>query len=223
MVSYKKLAVLVAAVAVVAGAMVFAWASAADTPMTIDGPAQFVVPLASPNAVTVLSDNFDGTFPGTKWKLQVASGTPGWGQTTKTKKSGTKSIYCAKTGTGGKDWPGPYKPKQVALAISGPYSLKGKTAGFLATNAIYDLPAGSTPTDYLYLGVSVDGTHWVGGALNGSSAGAWKGPLGIDLTKVSTHPLGKTKVWFVVGFVSDASAVGTKKGVCVDDVIVQVQ
>jgi len=218
--SYKGLAVLVAVV-VVAGAMVFAWASAADTPVTIDGPAQFVVPLASPNAVTVLSDNFDGTFPGTKWKLYVQTGTPGWGQTTKTKHSGTKSIYCARTGTGGKDWPGPYKPKQASWAISGPYSLKGKTAGAMSAWFIYDLPSGS-PTDYVFIGASVDGSNFSGGYVNGSSANAWKGPLGIDLTKLSNKPLGKAKVWFAVMFKSDASKVGTKKGVCVDDVLVQV-
>ncbi len=216
--SWKRLAMLAMVVSALGWV---AWASA-DTPtFTVEGPAQALddaAALTPQGAVTVLSDGFEGAFPGTRWKL---SGTqPTWGLTTKLKHAGKKSIYCAKGGTGGVDWPGPYKRNQNSWAIQGPFNLTGATGGKIGGWFNYDLPGGTTQTDYLFLGASVDGTTFYGYYLNGNSAGAWKNMYG-GLGRLKNQPLGKSKVWFAYAFFSNGDAV-KNKGVLVDDAYVTI-
>lgn len=177
-------------------------------------PGNTAIPKASE---TVLSDSFEGSFPG-QWQV-LSSTTSQWGQTAHRASQGTHSVYCAGGGTGPAPQGGPYFNDMETWMIIGPFSLADATSASIA----FDLwmktePAdGDTFLDYLFYGLSVNGSNFSGFNTTGDTQG-WS-PSSFDVSEITNiTALGAEQVWFGLGFYSDESI--TDEGVYIDNVTV---
>ena len=82
---------------------------------------------------TLLTDGFEGSFPGATWQLyhDTAGADVDWGKSSHRKSAGSYSIWCA---AGGSASPGPGGNVPVftnTWVIAGPFDLSGATSGEL--------------------------------------------------------------------------------------------
>jgi len=169
-------------------------------------------PTAPKTAAVLLDDDFEGAFPG-PWELLSADDTA-WGTVTNRSVSPTHSVYCA---GGGDAAPvgGPYQNSLQTWMVYGPFSLADATAASLDFQLwMKTEPAsGGNFYDYVFYGVSTNGTNFSGRQTAGNSNG-W-GAASLDFSEVA-GTLGASEVWFAFVFVSDTSV--TDEGVYIDDV-----
>ncbi len=160
--------------------------------------------------VDLLTDGFEGTFPGTLWSTY---NDPHWGQTSYKKHAGAKSIYCCNAGTGKVNPPGPYPANMNGWIFAGPFDLSGASAAHLD---FYLWLKSESNYDGIQWGASTDGANFNVIGASGDSQGNWLHVPG-DLNEFDFTPyLGQSQVWICFIFVSNGST--QLEGGYVDDV-----
>lgn len=175
------------------------------------------------NWQTIMSDGFEQAFPGTSWKRSsTGSATAYWDTTTFKVHSGMKSLYCARSGSSGRD---PYSlstyPANVyTLLRYGPFSLSDASDAILQFSHWTITEPGY---DYLAVFVGKDTVNFGGVAYSGDctkSSGAdtngWQTDY-LNLTATALGDLrGSSQVWIAFLFKSDGS--NNYRGTFLDDV-----
>lgn len=171
---------------------------------------------------TLFSDDFEGTFPGTKWATGCLNTylyyDAYWGQTSFKAYQGTKSVWCAAAGTAGVD-PAThnYLDYMYACMVTGPFNLTNATAG---TYSLHYWMKTEQDADYFIFGVSTDGNYYYGGMDSGDSKGWVSGSVDLSNVPVLGNVLGQSSVYIGCFFNSDYSV--NDAGVYVDDVLLTV-
>ncbi len=178
-----------------------------DTVMT----ATMSVGSASGFTRTILSDGFEGDFPG-PWTVTPADGAVGWGPSTYRAASGNASLWCAGGGTAAPG-PGSSYPANMSTSLTyGPFSLAGAGSAKLAFDVWWGAETG---WDFLHWQVSTDDANWEGYQGSGVQ-GDWEHMV-FDLGEISEFAvLGAENVWIRLTFESDESV--QYEGVYVDNV-----
>ncbi len=178
-----------------------------------------VVVSSGGQTVTILSDNFEGSFPGS-WHTSSSS-TVEWGKVTCKSATGTGAAWCAAGGATPQTPCGQYTPNMNTWLEYGPFSLSdaiGASAEFdfwLDSETYKDTPKKGDRFWYL---ISVDGTNYSGYYRYGSTSG-WAHEV-FDLSDVTSFAaIGAQQVWFAFAFDSDASTQGG--GAYVDNVVIK--
>lgn len=181
------------------------------------------VPTATATSVsawtTIVSENFEGSFPGS-WELyDTSGGAYQWGKRNCQVFDGSSSGWAFGAGSVGQSLGcGATYPEQVdSWMIYGPFSLVGATdaellvKGWVLSEAVYD-----------EFGVmaSLDNNYFYGNFFTGDSQG-WD-DFNLDLTSVPTlgDLRGQANVWIAVGFFSDIT-ITTQHGAYVDNIILR--
>jgi hypothetical protein len=172
-------------------------------------------------AVTIVNEDFEGTFPSGSWSLVDESSTDGgeylWGKDDYDKYSGTYSMWCAAAGADALD---PqfdnYVNNMNTWAIYGPFDLSGPNV-YDAELTFMRRTMNADTGDRISWLASHDGVNFSG--YQGFGFVSWVQTT-LDLTNVSgDNMLGDDSVWIAFRFTSSAS--GTNKGTWVDDVVLR--
>ncbi len=171
--------------------------------------------------VTILSEDFEGSFPGS-WSVfdnQSGYGEYYWGKRTCRAYAGSYSGWGV---GGGVDGAGlscgsNYPDNADSWMAYGPFSLVGATAGDLSFKLWLN---SESSFDYVCRMASTDGTNFSGTCTSGNSSG-WV-DLTLDLTSVPTlgNLMGQSNVWVALVFSSDSS-VNYAEGGYVDDIVLR--
>ncbi len=147
--------------------------------------------------VIIMSENFEGAFPGSTWTLY---GTPTWGKTSYRSYQGYYSGWCA--GSSRNPSQG-YASNMNAWMVYGPFSLADAYDAYVSFYRWANTEAGY---DSLWAGASVDGiwfyrSYWCTGNFS-----QWEERI-LDLTDVPGlgNLCGRSQVWIAFRFVSDGS------------------
>jgi hypothetical protein len=174
-------------------------------------------PIAPPVGVqgwtTLMTEGFEGSFPGTKWTLQ---GNPTWGRKGYRPHSGSWSGYCAGGGSGAVNPPGPYPNSMNAWMIYGPFDL---STAYDAELLFYYWLKSEEGYDYFKYYASTDGSHFYGWITSGDTNGWASGKLELDCVPVLGDVTGDSSVWIAFKFDSDSST--AYEGAYVDDVVLR--
>jgi len=176
------------------------------------------MPLAAQGWTTLMSEDFEGDFPGTAWELY---GDPTWGRTTYKAHGGSASAYCAAGGEQAVNPPGPYPDDMFCGMICGPFDLSQATQAELSFQHWTKTEAGGW--DPLWVVASTDGENWDGQDWGGdleATCGGWCA----ETVQLSDFPrlgnlCGQPSVWVSFGFYSDNSI--TDEGTYLDDVLLR--
>ncbi|MCU0293555.1 MAG: PKD domain-containing protein, partial [Thermoanaerobaculaceae bacterium] len=181
-----------------------------------------VVPLAT---TTILSDGFEGSFPGA-WQLFYSTGTESttlWGRSTYRKAGGTYSAWCAGGGPQPRPAGGSYLPNMSVWLEYGPFDLSDATDATFEFDLWNDCEPSSTtpPPDRITMWLSTDdfqtadnyqgfyfnntGQQWARTRMDAS-----------DFDEISA--IGSSTVWLAFIFQS-SSTPSTKEGSYLDNVL----
>jgi hypothetical protein len=164
--------------------------------------------------VTILDEDFEGTFPGSTWQTPF-SGHYYWDKRACRSNGGSFSAWGVGAGDTVLDC-GDYYPNGVnAWMIYGPFSLAGATDVEMTFDWWNQTQGGYD--DYLFWGVSTDGASYSGIKVTGVWPGWTTGQV-FDLT----GQLGEDEVWIAFLFWSDDSVNGYE-GSFVDNVLLRKQ
>lgn len=115
---------------------------------------------------TIMYEDFEGSFPGTKWTL---GGNPTWGKDDYKPYNGNYSGWCAKGGTAGVDPEFHNYPNNMnAWMVYGPFSLEDAT--YAELNFYYWIKS-EMKQDGLYWLASINGRDFYGPGVSGNSGG----------------------------------------------------
>ncbi len=187
-----------------------ATASATFTPTpTTTGPATFTpTPTQVPGWQVLLSDGFEGDFPGV-WSQY---GNPSWGRTGCKKFAGSYAIWPAAAGQGAVTPCTSAYPNNVnGWLIAGPYDLSAATEAELTFQRWQKT---ELDHDTFWWMASIDDWSGFWGWKSSGDTGGWRATT-FDLADV----VGMPQVWIAFVFESDDS--GTDEGVWVDDVMLR--
>jgi len=164
--------------------------------------------------VTIMTEDFEGPFPGTQWTLR---GNPSWGREQYRKHSGARSGYCAGSGSNSVNPPGPYPDDMDSWMIYGPFDLSNATDAELE---FYYWAKTEEDFDYFRFRASIDGQYFTGYKTSGDrvdDCGGWC-PRTFDLTNVPNlgNLCGQKEVW--IAFVFDSDPSRALEGAYVDDI-----
>jgi predicted metalloprotease len=159
---------------------------------------------------TILSEGFEGAFPGSNWNLL---GTPTWNDRNYSAHTGSWSGYCVGSSV---TPPGPYPNNTSSWMIYGPFSLVG------ATDAKVDFwyrNKSESNYDLFKWMASTNGTNFYGYQISGDE-NTWRSQS-FDLKSVPTlgNLCGQSQVWIAFYFSSDST--NTDIGAFVDDILIQ--
>ena len=172
------------------------------------------VPLAAQGWMDIMTEDFEGAFPGTKWTLY---GDTTWGKGGYRPRNGDWSGYCAGGGTNSVYPPGPYPDNMNAQMIYGPFDLSSATDAELR---FYHWTKTKSGNDFFWLLASIDFPDWSGSRWSGDWAGKCGGwcEYNFDLTDVDAlgNLCGQPEVWIAFVFTSNSS--NTYEGTYVDDI-----
>jgi len=171
-------------------------------PTPLGGTPAVTSPPAAAGWQDIMTENFEGSFPGTKWTL---GGNPTWGKDDYNPGTGTYSGWCARGGTSGLDPEFYYYPNNMnAWMVYGPFNLTGASDAEL--NFYFWLKS-QVINDVLFWGASVNGNNFYGTQVSGDFGG-WL-YRSFDLTSVPTlgNLAGQSSVWVAFMFRSDGSVV----------------
>ncbi len=166
-------------------------------------------------STTLLSDGFEGTFPGSTWTLyHPSSGAADvdWGRSSARKSAGSYSIWCAGS-VGGSTAPNDTN----SWVIAGPFDLSSVSAGTLSFDVWFST---EKDHDYFMWMVSTDGSSFGGYQASGETNGFTT--VTQDLTDWGNagNVTGQPQVWIALVYQSDASL--TYEGAYVDQVALTV-
>jgi M6 family metalloprotease-like protein len=184
--------------------------------------------VGSAGGITLLSDDFEGAFPG-KWKVYGVQGHAGgamWGTVSCKTNGGSGAAWCAASGSEAQPPCSQYIQDQGTFLIFGPFDLSDASEGTLDFDTWYDINDGGDPanaTDYFAWLFSTDGSSFsAGDGVTGTSNG-WEhisAKLSELLFADGTSPVGQAKVW--LGFVFVSSVATTPKGgAYIDNVVLK--
>ena len=182
------------------------------------------------NPVTVFSDGFEGTFPGS-WQVIDQGGPPPysgihteWGRSAYRKATGSASAWCAAGGTSPSPAGGNYKPEMDTWMVYGPFPLSSTTQAWAEFDVYLDV---EYPFDEIFWGVSTDGVNFDGYPVSPGPDGTSVGVTGApgwshELFNFKEIPgtLGQAQVWLAFQFVSDPLAGTEYEGAYVDNVVI---
>ena len=179
-------------------------------------------PPPAPAWTTIVSENFEGSFPG-GWLVVDDNGASYgeyyWARRSCQSYSGSYSAWAAGGGAQGSSLGcgSNYPDNADSWMVYGPFSLAGATAADLKFEAWLNLEAGYDKFSYY---ASTDGATF-SGYYTTQSTGAWM-PGTLDLSQVPTlgNLLGQPRVWIGFRFRSDGSN-NYAGGAYVDDVVVR--
>ena len=195
--------------------------TATPTPTTTPTP----TPTSTPGTwTTILSEDFEGSFPGS-WNVlddQVGYGEYYWGRRTCEPYSGSYSGWAVGAGADGQnlDCGADYPNNADAWMIYGPFSLSDASEAEMRFKAWINTQPTSTMNDYLCWMASTDGTHFFGECAWGDSSGWFDQVLDFGNVGDCGDMIGRPQVWVGLCFQSD-SAVVYAEGAYVDDVLVR--
>ncbi len=172
------------------------------------------VPLAAQGWTTLLSEGFEGAFPGTTWDLY---GDTTWGTTTHRAHDGSHSAYCAGGGPVAVSPPGPYPNEMNAWMVYGPFDLS-QAVDAEVVFSYYSIT--ELEYDQFWVVASPDGGDWYGSAFSGdwvSECGGWCDD-GLSLTDLGDlgNLCGQPEVYIAFVFQSDEDT--QYEGSYVDDI-----
>jgi M6 family metalloprotease-like protein len=178
--------------------------------------------------VTLLSDDFEGQFPG-KWKVYGVQGHAGgamWGTVSCKTSGGSGAAWCAASGSEAQPPCTQYIQDQGTFLIFGPFDMSDAADGTLDFDTWYDINDGGDPetaTDYLAWLFSTDGSSFsAGDGVTGTSNG-WEhvsAKLSDLLFSDGTSAVGQPQVW--LGFVFVSSPTTTPQGgAYIDNVVLK--
>ena len=165
----------------------------------------------------LLTEGFEGSFPGVHWTLY---GEPNWGPKTYNPRTGSASGYCAGSGAGAVNPPGPYPANMNGWMVHGPFDLTGATAAELRFHH-WTKTAGSG--DRFWVLASLDLVDWWGYNWTGNwvdQCGGWC-QYAMDLKDVGDlgDLTGQSEVYVAFLFESDSG--GGDEGSYVDDIVLR--
>ncbi len=170
----------------------------------------------------IMTENFEGTFPGTTWSVFDNAGGYGeyyWGKRNCRAHAGSYSGWSVGAGADGSSLICGYNYPDNAKSwmIYGPFDLSyASDAEWLFSYWNFS----ESDYDYLFWGASIDSSHFYGVSTSGNSGG-WN-DVNFDLTDVYYlgNLTGQPQVWIAFVFSSDAS-VTQAEGAYVDDILLQ--
>jgi hypothetical protein len=158
-----------------------------------------------PTWINMMFEDFEGSFPDTKWHLNWQSDPSKegygyvWDDVSYRARSGLWSGWCADENYQGQpdiDPPGPYPAEMASWMIYGPFDLRDATQAQLSFCTWYDI---EIDYDYLFVGAAKDGGDFEGRQFDGNSDG-WKCEV-LDLWA----KCGESDVEIGFAFISDDS------------------
>jgi hypothetical protein len=164
----------------------------------------FTTAAASTGWTTIISEDFESSFPGAWQLFDYKSSGYVWGKRNCKHYAGSYSGWGVGAGTNGSSLPcGSNYPNNVDSAmVYGPFSLAGATAADLKFQLWLN---SETNWDYLCRYASIDNINWYGSCTYGNSGG-WISRV-LDLSSVYTlgNLMGQPSVWIALEFYSDGS------------------
>lgn len=163
----------------------------------------------------LLSDDFEGSFPGSNWNVSINDGSANatWGKSTYRKSGGNASIWCAAAGSASPGAGGDVPDNMSAWAVTGPYDLSDATAGMLNFTLWLETESGYDKFYWLY---STNGTNYDGFATSTSNGGFEIMTQDLGDWGEAGSALGHPQVWFAFLYTTDGST--TYEGAYVDGV-----
>jgi hypothetical protein len=173
-----------------------------------------------PQWITILTENFEGPFPGGAWEVRdndTDSGRYYWGKRNCRNHGGSFSAWSVGAGDTTLSCGSNYPNDVYAWMVYGPFSLADATAADLKFDWWSDTEYGY---DAFFWGASTDGDEYFGTIVTGDWSSWTTGQL-LDLSDVPTlgDLLGEDQVWIAFMFGSDSSI--TDKGSFVDNVLLR--
>jgi hypothetical protein len=174
---------------------------------------------APPGWITIVSEDFEGSFPGTGWQVVDENGDGGlyhWGTRDCRASGGSYSAWSVGAGDAslgcGADYPGDV----FSWMVYGPFSLADATAAEL----VFDWWSDSAGSDEFFYGASTDDYSYRGVHITGDHT-SWTTGEVFDLSAVPDFGslLGEDQVW--IGFSFGSGSPGDEEGAYVDNVLVR--
>jgi len=172
--------------------------------------------------VTILSEDFEGTFPGSTWDVldeNVDGGLYYWGRRDCRSSGGSFSAWSVGAGDTTLGCGSDYPNDVFAWMVYGPFSLADATAAELTFDWWSDTEEGY---DEFFWGASTDDNHYYGTHITGDHS-SWTRGEQFDLSAVPTlgNLLGQDEVW--IGFSFESNPGVTSEGTYVDNVVLRKQ
>ncbi|RLC63696.1 MAG: hypothetical protein DRI80_03270 [Chloroflexota bacterium] len=179
-------------------------------------------PAPPPRWVIILSEDFEGPFPGSTWSVSDNDSNSGlyyWGKRDCRSSSGSFSAWSVGAGDTTLSCGNDYPNDVFAWMVYGPFSLADATAAEL----LFDWWSETELTyDMFFWGASIDGNEFWGSYVTGDWS-SWTMGERLDLSNVYHlgNLLGEDEVWIAFVFGSDSS--NTYEGSYVDNVVLRKQ
>ncbi len=181
-------------------------------PNTVELP---MAPAPAKTAGILLSDGFEGYFPGSDWSVSVNSGYADavWGLSTYRKSGGNASIWCAAAGVDSPNAGDNVPDNMSAWAITGPYDLSTANSGLLNFHLWLET---ESQYDKFYWLFSTNGTNFTGYSTSATNGGWEIMTQDLDDWGSAGTALGNSQVWFAFLYTTDES--NTFEGAYIDQV-----
>lgn len=183
--------------------------------VTSSGPRHAMHPSPTRDLTLIKHEDFEDAWPN-DWTIVVNSGYAdcAWGDVDCFAYQGNWSGWCANDGY---EAPGPcssYVNNMSAWMIYGPFDLSDAAGGYFDFQYVLDA---ETPYDYLFYGVSIDGSNFSGYSIDVYSP--WWTYASLDFTAAPDlgNICGSYQVWIGFMYSSDASTV-SGEGAYLDEI-----
>jgi hypothetical protein len=191
-------------------------------PSPTPSPTPTATPTATPPGdwVTIVSEDFEGSFPNGVWEVRDNRSWNGryyWGKRDCRSSGGSFSAWSVGAGDAVIECGSDYPLNVEAYMIYGPFNLADATAAELR----FDWWSKTEPVwDMFAWGASIDGTNYGVHSVSGNHA-SWTTSQVLDLSAVPDlgNVLGEDEVWIAFVFRSDLKT--TDKGAFVDNIVLR--
>lgn len=182
--------------------------------VALERPPWVDLPAGAKIAAPMLSDGFEGAFPGANWSVSVNSGfaDAAWGKSTYRKSAGNASIWCAAAGSASPGAGGNVPNNMSAWAVTGPYDLSTATSGTLEFDVWLETESNY---DEFYWLFSTDGTNFNGFVTSVSNLSFETIQQDLADWGSAGSALGNGQVWIAFLYTTDGST--TFEGAYVDE------
>jgi hypothetical protein len=197
--------------------------TATATPTPTRTPTPTPTPTGGPGCVTIVSEDFEGSFPGTTWRVFDNNGTTNgeyyWAKKNCKAYAGSNSGWAVGGGANGAALAcgSNYPNNAQSWMVYGPFSLVGATAADLRFKLWLN-------SELNYDGVcqmaSINGTNFSGGCTTGNTQG-WIDSV-LDLTSAGSlgNLTGQPNVWIAL-MLSSNSSNNNPEGAYVDNIVLR--